>query len=266
MNVYFFDPRFLKVERFPILLEILKVRRVIDLMSPSARNGICDLHNPKLIFSRQNLDLATATKQAVYAFNEPICRGRIEKGEFITEFVSRDLYVQSSAYNPIYNLENCNDDNVLVLIEQRRKDILVCNDFSRYSLNILRKYIGEDIYKDRICFCWIDLTMNHVSIRYKGKYYSLQKEVENTDGSAHCYNPLLSYIDLKIRESYKSNDLYSFLLNDLGMQKMENYLESLFRRELYSEYNNDCIYEDESIDIESDLCDIAQNGGDWIFD
>ena len=49
------------------------------------------------------------------------------------------LYKESKAHNPIYNLEHCNDENVLVLINDYDTENYY-KQFARYSLNILKKY------------------------------------------------------------------------------------------------------------------------------
>lgn len=105
MNVYFFDPRFLKAERFPILLEILKVKRIIDLTEPNTRNlELLSLYSSDAIFIRQNSEIETATKNAVYKFIEPMCKPKVANGRLTGEFIINDLYKESNAYNPIYNL------------------------------------------------------------------------------------------------------------------------------------------------------------------
>lgn len=265
MNVYFYNPCYLNAEKFPILAEILKVKQVIDLTDPNTRNNeLVKYYQPIAIYIRQEADVEQSIRDAVYKFNEPICKPKIENGKFTGGFIVNDLYKNSNAYNPIYNLEKCNDENTFIFYTSNENKTL-CKDFTKHSLNILKKYAKKESYDNKICFCWIDSLLNYASMHYKNKFYSLQLEIESNNSSVRYYNPLLSYINLK--QTYLSKgDIFQFFLTDLGRKQMEKLFEYKFKTMFISNTDDDIYYEEESTDIDSDLNYIAHNGGDWIFD
>lgn len=272
MNIYFLDPKYVSTEKFPILLDILKVKRVIDLIEPTNRDmGLFNAYGSIAFFIRIETNIEFAIKNAVYKFNEQMCEAVIENGKTTGKFIVNDLYSKSSAYNPIYNLETCNDDNTLVLFSTKENQIPL--DFSRYSLNLLNKYAGHVPYKNRICFCTIDCLLNFVSMLYEDNFYSIRQR-NPLAGANEFYNPLLSYIELKLNELFPSlydkiEDINHFFLSNIGIQTMNKFFEYKFNelRGCYRNYDNDNDYdEDDRADIDSDLEYLGANGGDWFFD
>jgi hypothetical protein len=273
MNVYFYNPCYLSVDKFPIFAEILKVKRVIDLTEPNTRNNELVKHyQPMAIYIRQDSDIEQSIRDAVYKFNEPICKPKIEKGKFTGEFIVNDLYKSSNAFNPIYNLEIYDDDNTLVLYKDN-KSKNICKNFTEHSLNILKKHVGNNIYENRICFCWIDCLFNNASLFFKHNFYSLRNKIDPTINSqTNYYNPLLSYIDFKLKLSVINNkisNIFHFFLSEQGIKQMNLLFEKKYRQLFHKYSDDDCIYsdyDDDRDDIESDLDYISSNGGDWIFD
>lgn len=211
MNVYAINPELIREDRFPYLLNILKVKRVISFIEyvPS----VCE---PLLIY-KANYDnnnyedsVNQNIQQAVYKFNSPIYSPKYESGKWNGEFLTQDIYKESKAHNPIYNLEHCNDENVLVLINDYDTENYY-KQFARYSLNILKKYTSEYHYENRICFILFDdsiydaehehtLFFNRTSMFCEGKFKSLVR-----------YQPLKndSKTNLKVGQSYSIYDLSS---------------------------------------------------------
>jgi len=209
MNVYAINPELIIEDRLPYLLNILKVKRVISFIEyvPS----ICE---PLLIY-KANYDynnyedsVSHNIQQAVYKFNSPIYSPKYESGKWNGEFLTQDIYKESKAHNPIYNLEYCNDENVLVLINDYDTENYY-KQFARYSLNILKKYASEYHYENRICFILFDdsiydaeyehtLFFNRTSMLSDCKFKSLVR-----------YQPLKydSRINLKVGQSYSIHNI-----------------------------------------------------------
>lgn len=280
MNVYFYDPCFLKVERFTILVEILKVKRIIDLTEPITRNPeLLSLYSSDTIFIRQDSEIETATRYAVYKFIEPMCKARVINSRLTGEFIINDLYKESNAYNPIYNLEKCNDENVLILFNLKDKIPLL---FTKFSLNILQKHAEKFCYYNRICFNFIGLFFEDCSTFYKQKFYKLRRSITtlpysyNNDFKAYksynysktersdsdydiienfkenAYSPLLSYLYMKCKKLYCKNEnnmaLTDIFLNDEGKKQLTNIMNKVFkskiRRHNLRIYNEESLYDD----------------------
>ena len=176
MNTYFLNPFYFNAERFHILLEILKVKKIIDLTDVENRNQhISNICQSITIYDRKNTEINSAIQQAVYKFNEPMCKAIIDKGKHTGEFlVNCNISLKSYASNPIYNLEECTDDNVLVLIDGN----ISCGKFIEYSLNILSKYAPYLYSEEKICFIYIDDFLEHSYI-YRSFIYRTKIRLYN---------------------------------------------------------------------------------------
>lgn len=313
MNVYFLDPSDIDEGRLPILLHILKVKKVICFTDKCPQ--ICE---PLLIYKSKCYDytelfynggLEKELKNSVYKFNEPICSLDIKNGKWNGEFIINDIYNESNAFNPIYNLEHCNDDNVLILF-QRDTYIYIAQNFPQYSLNILRKYAFDLHYEDRISF--IQLFYEYESevgdyryysfpystkIYYKGyfqpfrrfipllpepnstDYYKLDtnrsysiKEISNIRKQGNkvlgrLYDPLISYIDIKLNELYPNereglNILDFFHAGYLNEEFHNRIYEMVEEEQMRENWNSSS----DSNYWQSELDYITGNGGDWIND
>lgn len=242
MNVYAINPELFKEEKLFCLLNILKIKQVISLIEE------CPLVlSPFLIFkvkydsNYSEESINRNIQQAVYKFIAPICSLKYNQGRWNGEFQIYDLYKESRAYNPIYNLENCEEGNVLIL-SSSADNFLDYKKFVRYSLNILRKHAQDYHYENRICFVQFDetnydseyertLLFNRTSLYCDGKFKSLVRykplvynpknglkvgrsysiyELPPLEYNASLlmkengqyYDPLISYINIKSKEQY----------------------------------------------------------------
>lgn len=289
MNVYFYNPCYLNAEKFPILAEILKVKQVIDLTAPNTRNNeLVKYYQPIAIYIRQEADVEQSIRDAVYKFNEPICKPKIENGKFTGGFIVNDLYKNSNAYNPIYNLEKCNDENVLILFETKERVPLY---FTSFALNILKKYAQRFSYNEKLCFNIIDSFFERSATFYRQRFYKLQraitalssKDFHNNqiesyksynfsriktmdidyslieDFNKHIYNPLLSYLYTKLKCKYLYNEynisLADYFLNEKGEKELfeirNKYFISKIRKNSYKRYNDDLYDNIEESEVEA---------------
>ncbi|MBE6272746.1 MAG: hypothetical protein E7097_02495 [Bacteroides sp.] len=227
MNVYFGSFSLLqdttkRWKIFSILLDILKIEKIIYFV-PNNKYYQLPFSFPKefqhmILYRYEEDDMEKAIKEAVYKFNSPMCYPKMSIGKWNGEFIINDIYKKSRAYNPIYNIEYCNDSNVLVLIENDDVEDY-SEQFAKHSLNILKKYANDLHYENRICFVRFDetfleseeydifLSFYKTSIFYQGKFKSLIR-----------YQPLKydSDIGLKVGQSYS---VYNIQCPDNNIKK-----------------------------------------------
>lgn len=283
MNVYSIDPNYAREDNFSYLLNILKVRKVISLTNEIPL--VCE----PLLICRYTDDDDKFIQRAVHKFNEPICAPRLTSGKWTGDFLVYDKYKESRAYNPIYNLEYCNDENVLVLANSWDFE-----KFVKYALNLLKKYANKLHYETKICFvCFpemngnydVSLFLHSTSIYYNGKFKSLRRyqpfrsdirpdlkqgcsysihniqNIHDLNKYGLFYDPILSYINKKLKELLpkdKHIDLVDFFAGRYVLNsRLDNILDD---REV-------CHSSDDSLlksTIEAELEYIRNNGGDWI--
>ena len=283
MNVYSINPYYVNEDNFSYFLDILKIKKVISLT-----NQIPSVCEPLLICRYTNDD--KFIKRAVHKFNEPICTPRYTNGNWAGDFIVHDKYKESRSYNPIYNLEYCNDENVLVLAHNEWE----YEKFIKYALNLLKKYANKFHYESKICFIYfqgtngsgdISLFISPTLMYYNGVFKSLLRYQpfrsdmksnlkEGCSYSAHniqnwynvykyglVYDPILSYINKKLKELLPKDriiDLVDFLG---GRSILDCFLDnSLDNRDAYSFSDNSSLQST----IEAELEYIRNNGGDWI--
>lgn len=302
MNVYFLNLEDINEDRLPFLLDILKVKKIICYTDKCPK--ICE---PLLIYNanynEQDNDeqINMKIKQAVYKFNAPICSPNVENEKWTGNFRVNNIYRNSNAFNPIYNLEHCDDDNVLVLLSI----LYFSYQFPKYSLNILKKYAFEYHYEYRICFIqlfflnneytyysfphgttmfnngnfyplrrFIQILPESISGEYyeldsnrsysKKEIYELKKQGKNVYG--RYYDPLISYIDIKLNELYPQERNG---LDILDFFKYEGYLNELFTKKIEEreKYESEIYHsQDDTYSYAEEVEYIRDNGGDWIYD
>ena len=127
------------------------------------------------------------------------------------------IYNESNAFNPIYNLEHCNDENVLILLKyyDYYLSAYVAQKFSQFTFNILRKYASDLHYENRICF--IQLFYDYESeegglyyysfpyctkIYYKGYFQPFRRFIPILPDSS-----LTDYYELDINRTYNRKEI-----------------------------------------------------------
>lgn len=262
MNVYFINPKFLNPNRIGILLDILKVERIINLKPFDEKdNEILKICKSKCVYDIGHNDIESGIKQAVYAFIQPMStKTRLENGT--NTYIYKDLYKESKAGNPVYNLERCNDENVLIFLSNNYK---ISYMFVNYTTNIFNKYASQLHFEDRIGYYYIDSFLCSACYVDKNKMISItqfyQKDLVGT------YNPLLSYIAMKIKEQFsllEALDINYFFLTEKGYDEYNNMLDNYYEEQEYSSHYYGSDDSDWGQKEESDY--IFENGGDWILD
>ena len=307
MNVYAINPELFKEDKLSYLLNILKIKQVISLIDECPSVLL-----PFLIFKAEyNFDnsdecINRNLKQAVYKFIAPICSLEYNHGQWTGGFQTFNLYEKSRAYNPIFNLVNCEEDNVLIL--SRGYDFLDYEKFIHYSLNILHKHAQDFHYENRICFIRFDetiydseyektLLLNKTSIFCNGKFNSLVRYkplIYNPDNglkvgysysiynlprlehkasqlmkkNGQYYDPIISYIDMKSKELYPIERGDSDLSDFFLGKEHLNRLFSIALDDMRGEEDH-CYEEVDEVKAwgaDSEMDYIRGNGGDWIDD
>lgn len=161
MNIYFLQPYLFKKESLPIFMKILKVNRVFDLAH-------YDYQEEVFYKSEKGSDEIEEAMKAAH-----ICNYRILK-PIDDDVKIQDIYKNSTATNPVFNLENCNDENMAIFIS----NVDIAYPFVLYTLNRLQKYADKYHYENRICFVRFEPTdkyfnntlLNNTSIYTKGDF------------------------------------------------------------------------------------------------
>ncbi len=271
MNVYFINPCYISPEKLNIISEVLCVNQIINLVK-SQKYQISSLNPQFEIHNLCDKDQNDLLKEAVYKFIAPISKLIIEDGKWKGDIEVLDLYQKSYSGNPIHNLVKCKEKNFLILFEH---DDEFWTSFSEYAITILNKYGAKYNYSDRICFCKIDKSLNNTWI-----YLEKKKKCLICKNQESLYDPLLSYINIKVKERHQhkigSNSIFKFLLTSEGFIEYENKLFILSVNVINNRINRNKYYqasrpetseEYNSFDRgEEEFHYIMENGGDWIRD
>jgi len=209
MNVYFVNPKHFSLVRFGAFLNILKVGEVYNLMDRSDAIGeYINLCGELCTFDRDNATFETALKIAVYKFIKPISTPIVEHGEWTGNFAVSDIYKDSTFLNPIKNIKNTEDKNLLVFYDEPLRG--GSNDFAIYSLNILCKYSDGIDYSKRICFLKISsMLRDTMCLNSKRKWIVCKCTNKQTN---RTYDPIMKYLYLETKKIYpKEREELSFV-------------------------------------------------------
>lgn len=196
MNIYFYNPRWLNPEWFPLFMEILKVGEIINAMPFSERPSILIEQYKKLCHfdwkgeKDENL-YVKVTNQILKRISIPVH----EKGKWTGCCEVKDIYTDSKHNNPIRNIINCNDENILVFCE----DIIISR-IPKYCFNTLRKYGGDSRYEGRLCFYLIGEFLRKDKIYLRVRKYPEWVDATFSDKKGNAYYPIIAYLNKKSKE------------------------------------------------------------------
>ena len=198
MNFYLLHPHYFRKERLSVLCEILKVRRVFDLAGYGMESVFCT-------------EKEVADEQVVKAV--AILSVRMEKG---VDCIQED----SNPYNPVYNLEHCDDSNVLVLVPNVHVAYLFAHCVTRYL-------------EKRICILYFE----HRDMY--GKLTGLTTSVYR-DGEFDDVDSFISYIRSKLEREPLEFFVRKETVDEMAIEKeYEEYFNKLITE------NNHFVQQDE---------------------
>lgn len=269
MNIYFINPQYLNPDRIDIFLEILKVKRIINLIPFDERDrNILDVCKIKCIYNIENDNLENGIKRAVYSFIKPMSNSYLREDGTVT-FIYNDLYRTSRARNLIYNLEYCDDDNLMVFVSGNEME--TCKKYSNLLMNIFNKYASTLHYENRVGIYFITNIITNVYYVFENK--SINTSKYNGKFGDYYYTPLLSYIALKLKDKTSlidALDINYFFLSNKGYQEYEKVVERWKRKQEELDEERMCnMYDDSNWNDwgqQEELKYIYENGGDWILD
>ena len=182
MNIYFMDYRYIKPENWKYIVSVLKVTKVFCFCESNVL--------PRKFFSNTSISFmhlkpgvskGDFSENIVYALFNVIGKKVGYKGRPIAE-ENISLYNDSKSDKPLHNLLNTEDHNALILgeiyqhynkhstfedydsdyLEKRFEQGYITYDcvglnIIKHFLNLLRKKLGTDVFRQRICFVLIDL-------------------------------------------------------------------------------------------------------------
>ena len=270
MNVYSLNPQWLKDNALEKIIDILKVKKVYCFIASDDYNRLSNVE----LLRWNGADLEEFLKKCVYNFVNVISEPVFFNGEFTGERIVKNMYNDSLGMNPIYNIENLNDPNILILwtsdthIHMKRG---VLSTFKDYSMNILNKYGAID-YMERICFYCFDsyLSCSYIFKKafkknmkwvYRLSVAVIANRYEQYDSQLnhryvdHSYDPLLSYMFMKTKNILEGNTLQERFLTIEGIKEFEdktitNYFE--YRNDMYAGYEPDNSLYDRACKAEED--------------
>ena len=266
MNIYSLNPIWLKDNALDVIISILKVKKVYCFISSENYKKIKNVE----LHIWDGCDLEEFLKKCVYDFVNIISEPLYYKGEFIGERYVKDMFKGSLPLNPIYNVENLDDPNILVLYNPEEPKLTkrgILSMFKNYSMNILNKY-GNIDYLDRICFYIFDSYLSK-SFIYKKKC-DLRGEIKSVPVVAiisrynETYDPLLSYLFLKSNDILEGSSVQERFLKKEGIIRYET--------QIINNYNDYLdpgdIPDDDGFEraCKAEMEYIINNGGDWIYD
>lgn len=181
------------------------------------------------------------------------------------------MYKHSKADNPIFNLENLDDPNILVLRGEYKKghELYIAHlHFKRLMFDTLNKYGEKFDYKHHIAIVDFDqyLFLSRIESPDFHNIYNIY-ELSSTE----FYNPMLVYLNAKSSYYGKGLTLQEKFLKKGARRAMEKYIieqkeEDEERRINESIYAYDADYDPNDWGQEGELREIYENGGDWILD
>ncbi len=282
MNVYSLNPQWLKCNVLETIIDILKVKRVYCFIPSYDSNELKDVET-LLIWDGTNLE--GFFKKCVYNFVNILSEPLFFNGDYVGERIVKNMFSESLGLNPIYNIENLNDPNILLLWTPNVHKHGIITMFRDYSMNILNKY-GTIDYMDRICFYCFDSflsysyifkkTIKNMNMKWEYRLFTAviasRYQQYDSDGVSskyvdHSYDPLLSYMFVKTNNNIDGKSLQDRFLTSEGIKEYEDrtlhgYFE--FNNASWSRYEPDDSLYDRACKAEEDY--IINNGGDWIYD
>lgn len=172
MNVIFMDSRFVKPENWQYLTDVLKIKEIFSFdASNELMTKLEPLRSRGLFISYQgNMREDDFSKKITFRIANLIKSSVPNFSELPEDLSERYPFCSASKkFAPIGNLIKTQDDNFLVLgninwitygesifiksVSQYRD---IASDIVNFALNILKKQLNTDVYRDRICSYMID--------------------------------------------------------------------------------------------------------------
>ena len=257
MNIYSLTPKWLKCNALETIINILKVKKVYCFIPSYDSN---ELKGVETLFTWDGTNIDDFLKKCVYDFVNILCEPLFFNGDYTGERIVKNLFSESLGLNPIYNIENLDDPNILILWTPDVPKRGITLSFRTYSMNILNKY-GTIDYMDRICFYYFDSflsssyifkkTHRNMNMKWEyrlyraviaSRYTQYDSETKVSKYVDHSYDPLLSYMYLKTNNFIDGNSLQDRFLTSDGIKEFEDYtLQGYFdyKNELWSGYEPD---------------------------
>ena len=279
MNVYFFDPSLINIERLSCLLEILQVTLCYDITSTVSFYKEAHKYVPSLLrLAGERETQEEDVKHSVHSFLSPYDKPRFIDGCVSLDYIIKNVSLESVSGNPLYNLAHTKDPNILIFLSINSHFGL----FLKYLRNIIERNLPS--FNQRICYCWIsssflystnvigdegNLWQRLVStMKIKESYIDYRGQEQLRDVRME-YDPVLSYIHrlLVMNSGEKNKDISIsefFLREECYKEAIEQRVEAIERAE---ESDTDSYYyDDDRAFYDSEYNYIMNNGGDWIND
>ena len=236
MNIYMFNPQYVKTSTLNYLCKIFKVKSVYNLIQDDYVDEYISNLNCKVVYNIRNTNFYNkdaAWKQGVYNFVDTVFSKK--NSDFYYDAVD----IQNSKANPFYNIKHCGVINVMVLHNKHMPDtyeylyeLKIEEDFIAYARNIIMKNWGLHSDDYSIGNILVGLNINCFISPIKGSSYYYRPFVNRYDNTYYKWCSLL----LRSKRSGKEFDpTAKFILDSYRKDFLNNSKEPIKVKYLLTE-------------------------------
>ena len=248
MNIYVFNPQYVKTSTLNYLCKIFKVKSVYNLIQDDYVDSYISNLNCEVAYNIRKTNFYNkdaAWKQGVYKFLDTIADRDKEIYEDVVD-------MKNSRWHPFYNIEHCGVINVMVFHNKHEPnfneylyELEIEEDFVAYARNILTKYNYK--IADSIGRILVGLNINCFLLpikggsyrytplfnRYDERYYKWIRFLrKSTDGRE--FDPTLQFIVRSYRRDFLNDskekinfrDFFYELLTEEGIKARKQFQNS----------------------------------------
>lgn len=171
MNVFFMDYRFVKLDNWKYIVDVLKIKDIFCFFDPKETIINFYLQNFNIrVFYQGLMSIEDFSKKVTYNITNTIKSTLPNINNDTSNPQETYIFCQESKkYSPRHNTMKTSDPNYLVLgkicwhyigesifIKKVSEYRDTASDIVQYAFNILRKQLGTDVFRERICTYMID--------------------------------------------------------------------------------------------------------------
>lgn len=243
------DYRFIKPDNWKYIIDVLKIKDIFCFFSPTESNINFYLHNYQIkVFYQGLLNVEEFSKQITYRIVNTI-KNHISTNEIVPE-KPEEFYMfckNSKRFAPRYNIKETNDPNFLVLGKITwyyvGKSVFIQNvsefrdvalDIILYTFNILKKKLGSDIYRHRICSYMIDAITKDEFILVRDTWQTPKRRI-------------IPFLNSLLRNAYparfpkvvkegkeRATSIYDTILLNIGIKEYNLFIDELKQEEAWA--------------------------------
>lgn len=236
MNIYVFNPQYVKISTLNYLCKIFKVKSVYNLIQDDYVDEYISNLNCEVAYNIRKTNFYNkdaAWKQGVYNFVDTVFSKK--NSDFYYDAVD----VQNSTWNPFYNIKHCGVINVMVFHNKhtpsfydRLFELNIEEDFVAYSRNIINK--NWDLHREEYSIenILVGLNINCFLAPIKGGSYRYKPFVNRYDKTYYIWHRFLMRNKVTDKEF---DPTLKFILNSYRRDFLNNSKETIYYRDFVNE-------------------------------